>query len=517
MINSRGFNIGSKAWIQFAGVGLFIAGLIGSFWSSYTDIIYIWWRSATFAHGFLVLPIVVYLIWRKRHLLQTVTLESDWRALPVLGGVGLVWLLARLTEVAVIEQLMAVAFIPLVVWLTLGSAATKILAFPLGFLFFAVPMGEGLVEPLMQFTAAFTVMLLRFTGLPVFWDGTFFSIPSGDWSVVAACSGIRYLIASLFLGVLYAYLNYHSLWRRLAFIALSAIVPVFANGVRAYLIVMIGHLSGMKLAVGVDHLIYGWVFFGFIMFLLFALGNLWSEPAIAHPAAQDTLPPLPSSKAPLPITHTLATFTLGLCVVALWPVLNHYVAHSNYQRDSQLSFVMPTVTPWQISPAPFTTWTPRYLDAVMEMRQEYQAGDDVNQSVGIYLAFYDNTNDGELVNSENQMVTQTDSVWKMPAQYSVTVTIAGAEVNLYESRIHSETQMLLVWHGYWIDGHWVANGYLAKLTEAWAALFGHRHRQVGVVFYAPMTDDKLDVAQAQLQQFVNDAWQPLHEQLQQLP
>ena len=56
------------------------------------------------------------------------------------------------------------------------------------------------------------------------------------------------------------------------FVALSVIVPIVANGLRAYMIVMIAHLSDMKLALGVDHLIYGWVFFGLVMLLLFWVG-----------------------------------------------------------------------------------------------------------------------------------------------------------------------------------------------------------------------------------------------------
>ena len=96
--------------------------------------------------------------------------------------------------------------------------------------------------------------------------------------MVEACSGIRYLIASMTLGTLYAYLNYDSTQRRLLFIALSAIVPIVANGLRAFLIVMIGHHSDMKLATGVDHLVYGWLFFGVVMFFLFSLGALFSEP-----------------------------------------------------------------------------------------------------------------------------------------------------------------------------------------------------------------------------------------------
>jgi exosortase len=69
---------------------------------------------------------------------------------------------------------------------------------------------------------------------------------------VEACSGVRYLISSVTLGCLYAYLTYQSTKKRLLFIAVSIVVPIIANGLRAYMIVMIGHLSGMELATGGD-------------------------------------------------------------------------------------------------------------------------------------------------------------------------------------------------------------------------------------------------------------------------
>ncbi len=64
------------------------------------------------------------------------------------------------------------------------------------------------------------------------------------------------------------------------------------------MIVMIGHLSGNKLAAGVDHLIYGWVFFGIVIMAMFAIGARWSEttPAEANKTAQPAGP----GKARLP-------------------------------------------------------------------------------------------------------------------------------------------------------------------------------------------------------------------------
>ena len=51
------------------------------------------------------------------------------------------------------------------------------------------------------------------------------------------------------------------------------------------MIVMIAHLSDMKLALGVDHLIYGWVFFGIVMLLLFWIGSYWRDPEPTVPTA----------------------------------------------------------------------------------------------------------------------------------------------------------------------------------------------------------------------------------------
>ena len=104
--------------------------------------------------------------------------------------------------------------------------------------------------------------------------------------MVEACSGVRYLIASVMVGTLFAYLTYQSLARRIAFVAVSFLVPVLANWLRAYMIVMLGHLSGNKLAVGVDHLIYGWVFFGVVMLLMFWIGARWREDEPKLPCRQ---------------------------------------------------------------------------------------------------------------------------------------------------------------------------------------------------------------------------------------
>ena len=64
---------------------------------------------------------------------------------------------------------------------------------------------------LMGFTANATDYLVRLTGIPIYQDGLDFILPSGNWSVVEECSGVRDLIATLSPGVVYSYLSYTTL------------------------------------------------------------------------------------------------------------------------------------------------------------------------------------------------------------------------------------------------------------------------------------------------------------------
>ncbi len=245
--------------------------LVALFYDTFRSLISIWWRSETFAHGFLILPISLYLIWDERERFRGLAPCPNYRALGLLGLVGFGWLSCRLAGVLVLEQYFAVAAIPIAVWAVLGNAVTRQLAFPLGFLLLGIPVGEFLIPPLIDFTAAFTVAGLRLTGVPVLQVGNQLTLANSRWSVVEACSGLRYLIACVTLAILYAHLTYRSWFKRGLCVLASVIVPIIANGFRAYMIVMMGHLSDMKLAVGVDHLIYGWVFFGVVVLLFLPL------------------------------------------------------------------------------------------------------------------------------------------------------------------------------------------------------------------------------------------------------
>ena len=481
-----------------AVVALGLLALAAVYHETLASMARIWWRSETFAHGFLIFPISAWLVWRQRATLARLPVAPDWRALAALALLAAGWLAARQADILVGEQLAFVLMVPALVWLAAGAAVVRRLAFPLGFLVFAVPMGEALVPPMMDFTADFTVALLRLTGIPVYQEGTFFSIPTGDWSVVEGCSGVRYLIASVTLGTLYAYLTYRAFWRRALMVALSALVPIVANGLRAYMIVMIAHLSDMKLALGVDHFIYGWVFFGIVMFLLFWLGTLWQE-RDAPPA-----PPAAPARAcrVAPAARLLAAAAAGLVVLGTGPATAAWLDRSVRAAVAPPLALPARLGPWQATDE-FTAFAPRYVGPLLTVRRAYTDG---GAPVLVHLAWYSGQRQGaELASSANVLVPQKHPVWRQPWERDA----EGAGLTVREALLRSTAgETLLAWRLMWVDGRYVSRPLEAKLLEAWAALRGRRRDGAGVVLLTPAGED-LGEARARLAAFLGELRGPL--------
>ena len=144
---------------------------------------------------------------------------------PSLLPPDLAAMMERGVSVNVASQFAFVAMLVLTVPAVLGLRVALVILFPLLFLFFAVPFGEFMLPWLMERTADFAVLALRASAVPVYREGQQFVIPSGTWSVVEECSGIRYMIASFMVGCLFAYLNFRSYRRRAIFMAAALLVP----------------------------------------------------------------------------------------------------------------------------------------------------------------------------------------------------------------------------------------------------------------------------------------------------
>jgi exosortase A len=458
----------------------------------------IWYRSETYAHGYLIFPISAYLIWTRRREVLRIQPNPSAAGILSLIALGLLWLIGTSVEALVVSQYALVAMVPAIVWSVLGYRVISALLFPLLFLLFAVPVGDFLIAPMMNFTADFTVTALRITGIPVFREGNFFTVPSGNWSVVEACSGLRYLIASLTLGCLFSYLTYRSYWRRLVFIGMSIVVPILANGLRAYMIVMIGHLSNNRLATGVDHVIYGWVFFGFVMLLLFWIGSRWQE------ADETTESPLPNrseirSPGRSGSAKVIVFALVSAIVITIWPLYARHLVDVP-PNPEPLTLLTPAAPEgWQIQANPLTDWEPHFLTAPAAARYTFNNNE---KKVEVLFKYYRNQHQGaELINSDNQLVSTRNPSWGLTSDSSVEIQSPAGRLAVNESTLRSPHTNLLVWSWYWIGGSYTSNVYFAKLYQAKAKLLGQGDDAAAIFVYAPF-EGKPDTARKVLLEFV---------------
>lgn len=261
---------GLRAAVPALLLGLALLGLL--FRAEAAAAVAVWDSSTAYNHCILVLPIAAWLAFERRARLPGLPIRPLPAAALLALPLGVFWLLSERLGIMEGRQFAALGCAELLVLTVLGWQLVRALAAPLAYLVFLVPFGAFLTGPLQGFTAGFVVWGLGLLGIPNYSDGYTIEIPEGVFFVAEACAGLRFLIAAVAFGVLYAFTMYRSPLRRVLFVAASTVVPVLANGVRALGIVVAGHWVGSAQAAAADHLIYGWLFFSLVIALLIVAG-----------------------------------------------------------------------------------------------------------------------------------------------------------------------------------------------------------------------------------------------------
>lgn len=484
--------IAQRPLAAFALVTALLAAAILVYLPTALSMAQIWTRSQTFAHGWLVLPASLWFIWQRREQLAALPLAPWWPGALLVAGAGALWLAAELAGAQSAAQFALVALAAGAVIAATGAAWARVLAFPLAFLLFAVPFGEVFVPTLIDWTADFTVAALKLSGVPVYREGNEFAIPSGRWSVVEACSGVRYLLASAMAGTLYAWLMYRSPRRRALFIAASLLVPIVANWLRAYLIVMLGHLSDNRIAAGVDHLIYGWIFFGVVILAMFAVGARWREdgaPAATHAR---------SSAASLP-RSSLAPAWLALAgLLALWPLLAPALLAQADPRPLVAAQVQPAAG-WSEAAAD-DGWRPELQAPRALVQQHFAHGASrVALHVGYFRA---QTQASELVSSRN-LVASEDGPWRLLARGRTEAALGAAPIVWRTAIVRgADGRQFAVWQAYWLGERWSASDVRAKVELALDRLLVRSDTSAWVALAVAHDPDQPQQSQAALREFL---------------
>jgi len=460
-----------KSWSlwqrHLAALTALSAAILLLFRHDVADMAGIWWSSSTFTHCLLMVPMIGWLVAQRAPLLKPLTPAFWWPALAWMAGAGLVWLVGEAAGVGLFRQLGLVLMLQGAVAVTLGAKLARALLFPLAYALLLVPFGEELVPLLQTLTAHISVVLLHLSGLSAEMEGVFITTRAGFFEVAEACSGVNFLIAMLAYAVFAAHLCFRSWTRRVVFVALALATTIIANALRAYGTMVAAEIWGVEAAGGIDHVFYGWIFFGLVILAVMLVARRWfdrpANDAAVDVGGLDGLPRLAGpAKAVLP-----AALAIPL-LFAVWGALAG-------ARTAPLPSTMAVAAPsgWTLTAPQGIAWVPRFDGADQRLVRHF--ADARGRHVTVAVGGYERQAEGREVAAFGQGAVDPDGPWAWSGSLPA---IDGAKT---ERLLHRGPVLRDAATWYVVDGHATGSARAAKFAGLKARLFGGDPRALSLI------------------------------------
>jgi EpsI family protein len=348
---------------------------------------------------------------------------------------------------------------------------------------------------LQELTADAVFWLTRTAGVPALRQDNLIVLPAGSLSIEEACSGLRYLLAALTLGVLYAYLNYQGTGTRLLVVVIAAVAAIVSNITRVFIVVYLAYISDMQHPWVSDHLALGWWLFGAVMLLLMVVDSVLARRKVSRP---DLDPPTVASAVRQPCPHgglhRAGVLLMAAALLVSGPVIASLIeGRSSTGRADAIE--LPVAVPgWSGPTATADSWMPQFHGAVSRKRVYQKNG----HSVWLYIGSYPVQTQGrELISDLNSIAGPPE--WRL--QYAHGHVIEYGDRRLLEQRMTAATgKQRLVWYWYRVAGVSTCSRYMAKLLQVYGLLLGKPQASV----FAIATDIGEDVhaSRQQLKDFM---------------
>lgn len=210
-----------------------------------------------YSHGFLIPLLSGFLIWRRRHQLQKITLEFAPLGLVgvIVGIIG--HFVSTILEIYFTSGLCFLLILISMLYYLYGSKGLKTLAFPLLFLFFMIPIPmiaiANLSIQLKLLTTGWALWLISWFGISTVQDGSTVYFAKGPMIIGDICSGLKSLISLLAFGTFYTEFTSFGFIRKLTIVILSAPIAIISNLVRIIVLCVVAHFFGPEATIGWVH------------------------------------------------------------------------------------------------------------------------------------------------------------------------------------------------------------------------------------------------------------------------
>jgi exosortase len=248
---------------------LLAAGIVVVLVGLYARVLPLWlqdlWDDPNYSHVFIVPIISGFVLWQRRRDLATQSIRGSWRGLPVLLAGVCALILGDIGDETFLMRTSLIVVLVGVVLLNFGAGTLRVLAFPLLFFLFMVPMPAiffyAITARLQTLAAESGASVLDLLGVPILLDGNVMQLSRLTLGVTEACSGIRSLMTLVALGVAWAYLMLPKRWMQVVLVVAVLPITILANAGRIVMTALVGRWLGVEYAEGFFHFFSGWLIF----------------------------------------------------------------------------------------------------------------------------------------------------------------------------------------------------------------------------------------------------------------
>jgi exosortase len=238
----------------------------------YPHLVWTWLNHSDNSHGILVPLVSLYFVWQKKTQLRSAKISGSILGAIIFLASMVFYLLSYAGGIAVVSRAMIVSSLIGLVIFAFGKEFFGLLAFPLLYLFFMVPVPDtilGLASlPLQLFATKVSTFLIQLFSIPAYREGNMLYFAQTQLEVAEACSGIRSLMSFGMLSFIFAYMMDKIWWKRTLLVLSTIPLALFANIVRVTGTGILAHFYGSKVALGFLHEFSGLAVFAFGFFLL---------------------------------------------------------------------------------------------------------------------------------------------------------------------------------------------------------------------------------------------------------
>jgi len=481
--------------MQVAPLAAGLVALLLLFLAAYSDSI-AWiaaeWSGSADAlgHGYLVIALSAVLFARAIPDVARIERQPAWWLVPVVLALSLVWLLGSIATVVLVQTVALPAILFFGIAAAIGTRAARPLAFPILFVYFALP-GWVHFQPLFQsITVAVVGGMIRLTGLPALMDGNLVHLGGGTFEIARGCSGLAFVVSATSLAVLYSYLYYDRLRPAIQLLVAALLAAMLGNWIRVYAVIHIGHHTQMQSSLVDDHLTFGWIIFAVLMIPVFLLARAL-EPGVAADRVAANSPASQAGRRSIP-----AFFVVAAALIAgpAWAAAVHRAGDAAGAVDLTLPpatgrWTGPSDSSWQ--------WSPRFAGPDAEVMAQYGGREDF---VLVYANLYrSQTQDRELIYFDNRI----EGDWR-PSAGTDLAALAESDDGLRFNQLSARNPAgdWLIWYRFQVGNTFEASAVGAKITQATETLRGRPAS--GVVAFATRCSDTCREAATRLDAFVTD-------------